>query len=239
MSMWTYINGSIEVESPFAACSPNTVKNYIEWVIKDLKRNMTVISGSEGPAIFSVVQFPQETGGTPYGPGYSKACIQVIGHLRDRESSQVCGELNRWLDSFIHYADIKNLCIAVKGDMDDDPHIFTDADCYSRIHLNRREDKERSREMAMYSFKYFEEEVLTPEKVLEIADIFKLASPHTLMTLMESCDVGRRFSFKARPSYKAYFKSIGITIPAVTPKEVNDADRKICEYCKKRDRGQC
>lgn len=236
MSMWTYINGSIEVEAPFAACSPNTVKNYVEWVIKDLKRNMTVISGTEGPAIFSVVPYPQETGGTSYGPGYSKACIQVIGYLRDRESSQVCGELNRWLDSFIHYADIKNLCVAVKGDMDADPHVYTDAYCYNRIHLNRREDKERSREMVLNTFKYFSEEVLTPEKVLEIADIFKLASPNAMLTLMQSCELDRRFSVKVSANSKAYLKSIGITVPTVTPKEVNDADRMLCEYCKKRDR---
>ena len=237
MSMWTYINGSIEVETQFAASSPNTVKGYLDWVIKDLERSLVVVTGSEGPAIFTVVPYPYATGSSPYSDGYSKASIHVVGHLRDREGTETRKELRHWLESFVHYADIKTLCISVKGDMDESPYVYTDANEYLRCNLKRREEKARTLEIARNIHKYAGEVLLTPEKLLGIADVFKLASPDGIQTFMDSCDLGRLFSFKLSHDYKAYLKSIGIKPTPVNPEDVSRLEREFNKYTRKRSRG--
>jgi len=222
MSMWSCINGSLEVDVPFAARSPESVKGYLEWLIKDLKRNELSINGSEGDAVLTVCPMPTPTGGTAYIDAFSKATINFAGHLRDRDKDWTSFQIEQWLDGFIHYADIERICISVTGDGDAEPRIFSDASCYSRDHLSSKADKERTGEQIQHVGFYFEEAVLTKEKCLEIAEIFKFADPTALLAMVGAMDMERFFSIKMAASHKSFLKRYGIQPPSVDNKKVHE-----------------
>jgi hypothetical protein len=225
MSIWTTIRGTIEVSIPFASKSCERVKGYLEWVIKDLTRRRIVISGS--PSI-TATPYPHETGGTPWGDAYTRGTINIIGHLDTNcLPEQTRLELSKWLDALMRYVDIKGMCITVQGDMESEPCVYTDVRCYDRIHLTKTEEKELDKSMMFHMASYFQEDVLTPEKVREIADIFTFAGPSTLLTLMNSCCLDYHVKFGFTASQKSIWKKYGIEIPKLDENAVKELHEKL------------
>ena len=219
MSIWTHISGTIEVEVPFAACSLESTKGYLEWVIDDLKANGLQITGSERNAEFTVIPSSFITGGSAMGDVYGRATISIYGHLRDR-SGETSIELNNWLDGFIHYADIRDICIKVKCDISDEPELYTDANCYSNDNLSTKEIAARYAEHIKNEGFYFANRVLTPDTCKKLAEFIKYCDPKTFLTMVSAMDIDRFYSIKLTRQHKSFLKQHGVEVPG--PVETKD-----------------
>ena len=69
--------------------------------------------------------------------------------------------------------------------------------------------------------------MLTKEKCLEIAEIFKYADPTALLAMVGAMDMERFFYIKMAASHKSFLKRYGIQPPIVD-------DKKVREFLKER-----
>jgi len=126
MSFWSYIQGTIEVETMPDFHSREDLETYVKYVIDEINKKTGGITGSEGPAEFFVNSHRYASMFSNAGEGFTKAYITIHGHLRDRSNHETIPEFKKFISHLYLYMDIENILVRTSDSLQS--HLFTSAE---------------------------------------------------------------------------------------------------------------
>ena len=172
MSHWTYVNGTISVETPFSTSVRSRIEDYILWSIKQIRKHGVDITGSESPVRFFVhCGFHPSCYTSESADTWNYGYITVVGSLRDREDQETVNETDAFLKRLEHFLRVEEVNITVSGD---EKHTFN-GNAYSEIkEFNDDYDKNEKFKDKLFNIQLanshrFYDEQLTLEKASDIA----------------------------------------------------------------------
>ena len=215
MSHWTYVNGTISVETPFSTSVRSRIEDYILWSIHQIRKRGVDITGSESPVRFFVhcgyhpSCYTSESADT-WNYGY----ITVVGSLRDREDQETVNETNAFLKRLEHFLRVEEVNITISGD---EKHTFN-GNAYSEIkEFNDDYDKNEKFRDKLFNIQLanshrFYDEQLTLEKASDIAEFLTHVSPDTLDGFLSNFGIDRTIDWEFNESRIDWFQKHKIKI---------------------------
>ena len=215
MSHWTYVNGTISVETPFSTSVRSRIEDYILWSIRQIRKHGVDITGSESPVRFFVhcgyhpSCYTSESADT-WNYGY----ITVVGSLRDREDQETVNETNAFLKRLEHFLRVEEVNITISGD---EKHTFN-GNAYSEIkEFNDDYDKNEKFRDKLFNIQLanshrFYDEQLTLEKASDIAEFLTHVSPDTLDGFLSNFGIDRTIDWEFNESRIDWFQKHKIKI---------------------------
>ena len=215
MSHWTYVNGTISVETPFSTSVRSRIEDYILWSIRQIRKRGVDITGSESPVRFFVhcgyhpSCYTSESADT-WNYGY----ITVVGSLRDREDQETVNETNAFLKRLEHFLRVEEVNITISGD---EKHTFN-GNAYSEIkEFNDDYDKNEKFRDKLFNIQLanshrFYDEQLTLEKASDIAEFLTHVSPDTLDGFLSNFGIDRTIDWEFNESRIDWFQKHKIKI---------------------------
>ena len=221
MSHWTYVNGTIGVETPFSTSVRSRIEEYILWSIRQIRKRGVDITGSESPAKFFVhcgyhpSCYTSESADT-WNYGY----ITVVGSLRDREDEETIEELDAFLRRLEHFLRVEEINITVSGD---ETNTFK-GNAYSKIkEFDDDYDKNEKFRDKLFNIQLanshrFYDEQLTLEKASDIAEFLTHVSPDTLDGFLSHFGIERTIDWEFTDRRVEWFKDHKVKIRPVEDK---------------------
>lgn len=199
MSHWTYVNGTISVETPFSTSVRSRIEDYILWSIRQIRKHGVDITGSESPVRFFVhCGFHPSCYTSESADTWNYGYITVVGSLRDREDQETVNETDAFLKRLEHFLRVEDVNITVSGD---EKHTFN-GNAYSEIkEFNDDYDKNEKFRDKLFDIQLanshrFYDEQLTLERASDIAEFLTHVSPDTLDGFLSNFGIDRTIDWE-------------------------------------------
>ncbi len=214
MSMWTYVTGYVKVDAPFVTRSADSFKSFMDWVVADLKKKNLCITGLETASIPS----PSNSWSSETGEGFYEGTFFITGGLRDRQLAQTDKEVDKFLEKLVDYVNIDEYSIRVT---DGFSGAVTNHDRFDDEDVSPKDRKARFTTQMANVHRYYDEVVLTRDKCIEIAELFRNLGADTLIKLMNSFGINRNYKLGIVQEHKKWLISKNL-FKSTTDEEVYD-----------------
>lgn len=218
MSMWTYVTGYVKVDAPFVTRSADSFKSFMDWVVADLEKKNACITGSERNAITASIPSPSNSWSSETGDGFCDGTFFITGSLRDRQIAQTDKEVDKFLEKLVDYVDVGEYSIRVTDGFSGE---VTNHDRFDDEKVSAKDRKARFTTQMTNVHRYYDEVVLTRDKCIEIAELFRNLGTDTLIKLMNSFGINRYYKIGIVPEHKKWLKSKNL-LKSTTDEEVYD-----------------